>query len=277
LGSISPGYFQTLGIPLLRGRDVALTDTRDRAGVAVIDRTMAEREWPGQDPIGKRVSIGDPSDKNSWLTVVGVVGNAKRADLQTGPRPAIYLPMAMFTLPYMSVVVRTDADEAAVATAVRAAVRSIDPELPVQDVETLDRVLQRVNGQPRFRTVLIGAFAATALLLAAVGLYGLISYTVAQRGPEMAVRLALGATPAQVARLVVGQGLGLAGAGVVVGIAGALAATRLIAGLLFAVSATDPGVYLGLALLLLAVAAMACGVPARRAMRVDPMTALRAE
>jgi putative ABC transport system permease protein len=277
LGSISPGYFQTLGIPLLRGRDVALTDTGAGAGVAVIDQTMAEAEWPGQDPIGKRVSVGNPSDADSWLTVIGIVGNAKRADLQSGPRPALYLPHTAFTLPYMSVVVRSEADEETIATAVRSAVHAIDPELPVQDVETFDRVLQRVNGQPRFRAVLIGAFAATALLLAAVGLYGLISYTVAQRRPEMAVRLALGATPGQVGRLVVGQGLALAGVGIVLGIAGALAATRLIAGLLFSVSATDPAVYTALAVLLLAVAAAACAVPARRAMRVEPMAALRAE
>jgi putative ABC transport system permease protein len=221
--------------------------------------------------------VGDPSQADSWLTVVGVAGNAKRADLQSGPRPAIYLPHTMFTLPYMAVVVRSEADEAAIASAVRSAVRALDPELPIEEVETLDRVLQRVNGQPRFRAVLIAAFAGAALLLAAVGLYGLISYTVAQRAPEMAVRFALGATPAQVARLVVGHGLALAGAGVGVGLAGALAATRLIEGLLFSVSATDPAVYSALAMLLLAVAAAACLVPARRAMRVDPMAALRAE
>jgi predicted permease len=278
LGSVSPGYFQTLGIPFLRGRDVALTDTKDSPGVAVIDQTMADRGWPGQDPIGKRVSIGgNPSDPSSWLTVVGVVANAKRSNLDAAPTPTIYMPHAMFTLPYMGVVVRSEADETAVANAVRTAVRSLDPDLPIQDVKTIERILQEVTGQPRFRALLIGAFAAAALILAAVGLYGLISYTVAQRRPELAVRLALGATPAQVGRLVVGQGLMLAGAGVVLGLAGALAATRLLKGLLFSISATDPAVYGSLAALLLCVAAVASIVPARRAMRVDPMTALRAE
>jgi predicted permease len=278
IASVTPGYFQTIGVPLLRGRDVSLDDTHDRPGVAVINKTMADREWPGQDPIGRRVSIGgNLSDSESWITVVGVVADSKRDDLQAGPRPAIYLPHAMFTLPYMGVVVRSQAEEATIATAVRAAVRTLDPDLPIQEVETLDRILEHVTGQPRFRALLIGVFAAAALLLAAVGLYGLISYTVAQRSPEMAVRLALGATPAQVGRLVLGQGLALAAAGVVLGLAAAVAATRLLRGLLFSISPTDPGVYIGLATLLLAVAAIACLVPARRAMRVDPMAALRAE
>jgi predicted permease len=278
LGSVTPGYFQTMGIPLLRGRDVALTDTRDQPGVVVVDRTLADREWPGQDPIGKRIAIGgDPTDPKSWLTVIGVVGNARRDDLQAAPAPTIYLPHASLTLPYMGVVARSEAGEAAIASAVRDAVRTLDPELPVEEGQTLERVLERATGQPRFRALLIGAFAATALVLCAVGLYGLISYTVAQRVPEIGVRLALGATPYQVGRLVLGQGLVLAGAGVALGLVGALAATRLLEGLLFSISATDPAVYGGLAALLLTIAAVACSVPARRAMRVDPMTALRAE
>jgi putative ABC transport system permease protein len=278
LGSISPGYFQAMGIPLLRGRDVALSDTQERPGVAVINHILADHEWPGQDPIGKRLSIGgDPASADSWITVVGIVGDSRRSDLQTAPAPAIYLPHQMFTLPYMAVVVRSDASEATIAAAVRSAVRALDPELPIQEVQTLDRVLERSTGQPRFRALLTGVFAAAALILAAVGLYGLISYTVAQRAPELAVRLALGATPGQVGRLVIGQGLTLAAAGVLLGVGGALAATRLLEGLLFAISATDPGVYATLAALILAVAAIASLVPARRAMRVDPITALRAE
>jgi putative ABC transport system permease protein len=278
LGSVTPGYFQTMGIPLLRGRDVELTDARDRPSVAVINQTMAEREWSGQDPIGKRISIGgDPKDPASYLTIIGVVADSKRADLQAGPQPAVYLPHAQFTLPYMGVVVRSDTGEAVVANAVRAAVRGLDADLPVERVETLERILHRATGQPRFRASLIAAFAGAALVLAAIGLYGLISYTVAQRTPEIGVRLALGATPAQVGRLVLGQGMALAGAGVVLGLIAAVATTRLLEGLLFSISATDPGVYTVLAAVLLAIAALACYVPARRAMRVDPMTALRAE
>ncbi len=278
LTSVTPGFFQTMGIALLRGRDVQLTDTRDRLSVAIVNKTLADKEWPGQDPLGKRLAIGgDPDNPQSWITVVGVVSDSKRGDLQSATQPAIYLPHHNFTLPFMSVLVRSDAGEAAVASAVRATVQSMDPELPIGDVEALERIVERVTGQPRFRALLIGSFALVALSLAAVGLYGLISYTVAQRSPEIGVRLALGATPLQVGRLILGQGLTLAAAGIALGLAGAVAATRLLEGLLFSISTTDPTVYAALAGLLLAIAALACYVPARRAMRVDPVVALRSE
>jgi putative ABC transport system permease protein len=277
LSSVTPGYFDTLGIPLLRGRDLALTDRRDGPGVVVVNRTLAEREWPGQDPLGKRIALGDDTNPDGWLTVVGVVADSKRADLQSGPRPGVYLSVNTFTIPFMGVVVRTTAGDAAALSAVRTAARGLDPELPVNEVETLDRILERATGQPRFRATLIGAFAVAALLLAAVGLYGLISYSVAQRVPEIGVRLALGATPAEVGRLVLGQGLGLAALGITIGLAGALAVARLIEGLLFSISATDPLVYALLAGVLLALSAAACYIPTRRAMRIDPLAALRAE
>jgi putative ABC transport system permease protein len=278
LSAVTPGYFQALGIPLLRGRDVELTDTKDRQGVVLVNQVIAEREWPGQDPVGKRVAIGgDPTDPESWTTVVGVVADIRRADLQTPPPPTMYLPHGQFTLPYMGVIVRSDAGETAIANAVRAAVRRLDPELPIEDVETVDRILERVTGQPRFRALLIASFAGAALLLAAIGLYGLISYTVAQRSPEIGVRLALGATPRQVGRQVLGQGMTLAALGVALGLAAAVGATRLLEGLLYSISTTDPAVYGVVAAVLLIIAALACYIPARRAMRVDPMTALRAE
>ena len=276
INSVTPGYFSTMGIQLLKGRDLSESDGAE-ARVAVINQTMAEREWPNQDPIGRRLAIGNAEDPKSWLTVIGVVSDSKRRDLQAAQQPAVYLSYKAFTIPFMGVVVRSALGEAAVAEAVRTAVRSIDRELPIDDVTTLDSLLQRATGQPRFRALLIAAFAGVALVLAAVGLYGLISYTVTQRAAELGVRLALGATPGQVGRLVLGQGLGLAAVGVVVGLAGAVAATRLLEGLLFSVSATDLRVYVGLSALLLTVAALACYIPARRAMHVDPMTALRAE
>jgi putative ABC transport system permease protein len=272
INSITPGYFQTMGIPLLGGRDVELSDTRDRPGVIVINQTLAEREWPNQDPVGKRLSIG-----GGMLTVVGVVSDSKRSDLEGAQEPAVYMSHGAFTLPFMGAIVRSDQSEGAITSAVREAVRSLDPELPMENADTVETILERTTGQPRFRALLITAFAAVALVLAGVGLYGLISYTVAQRVPEIGVRLALGATPAQVGGLIVRQGLGLAVAGVALGIVGALGATRLIEGLLYSVSATDPVVYSALAALLLAIAALACYVPARRAMRVDPMTALRSD
>ncbi|HUE87758.1 MAG TPA: ABC transporter permease [Vicinamibacterales bacterium] len=272
INSVTPGYFQTMGIPVLRGRDVELSDTRDRAGVVVINQTLAEREWPHQDPIGKRLTIG-----GGLLTVVGVVGDSKRSDLEGVQQPAVYMSHAAFALPFMGAVVRSELSEGAITAAVREAVRSLDPELPVENADTVETILERTTGQPRFRALLVTAFAAVALVLAGVGLYGLISYTVAQRVPEIGVRLALGATPAQVGALIVRQGLGLAAAGVAIGVVGAIAATRVIEGLLFSVSATDPVVYSGLATLLLSIAALACYVPARRAMRVDPLGALRSD
>jgi putative ABC transport system permease protein len=211
------------------------------------------------------------------ITVIGVVADSKRSDLEGAMQPAVYLPHAAFTIPFMGALVRSEQGEAVIKSAVQDAVRAIDPELPVDRSDTVESILSRTTGQPRFRAVLVASFAAVALLLAGVGLYGLISYTVAQRIPEIGVRLALGATPLQVATLIVRQGVALAIAGVAIGIAGALAATRLLEGLLFSVSATDPTVYSALALMLLAIAALACYLPARRAMRVDPLTALRSE
>jgi putative ABC transport system permease protein len=278
INSVTPGYFQTMQIPLLRGRDVELTDTRDRPSVVVINQTLAEREWPNEDPIGKRLSIGgDPDDPSSWLTVVGVVGDSRRSNLEAPPPAAVYLSHSMFTIPFSGAVIRSEQGEAAVASAVHQAVRSLDASLPAGNSDTIESVLARRTGQPRFRALLIAAFAAVALLLAGVGLYGVISYTVAQRIPEIGVRLALGATPGQVGRLIVRQGVTLALVGVALGIVGALAATRLLEGLLYSVSPTDPVVYSALAAVLLTIAALACYIPARKAMKIDPLVALRAE
>jgi putative ABC transport system permease protein len=279
LNSVSPGFFRTMDIPLRRGRDVAWTDTPDRPRVLVINQALADREWPGEDPIGKRISIGGDPDKDpdAWAAIVGVVGNAKRNNLDQPFQPAVYISMATFTLPFTGVLVRHEAGESAIAQAVHDAARSLDPSMPAGDSETLQSILERATGQPRFRAFLLTSFAVLALALAGVGLYGLISYTVSQRVPEIGVRLALGATPTQVASLIVRQGVLLALAGVVLGMIGAAAASRLLAGLLFSVSATDPLVYSTLAALLLSIAALACYIPARRAMKVDPITALRTE
>jgi putative ABC transport system permease protein len=278
INSVTPGYFHTMGIPILRGRDVSSSDTKERPRIVIINETLANREWPNEDPIGKRISIGgNADDRDSWMTIVGVVGDSKRSDLEAPVRPSLYLSHYTFTIPFSGVVVRSDLGDTTIASAVHSAVRSLDPSLPAGDAETLERVLERRTGQPRFRALLITAFAVVALALAGVGLYGLISYTVAQRVPEIGVRLALGATPSQVGGLIIRQGVMLAVGGVVLGLAGALATTRLMRGLLFAVSATDPIVYSALAALLLTIAALACYIPARRAMKVDPITALRAE
>src|SRR6185503_12331382 len=270
LNSISPGYLKASGLKLIRGRDFAVTDGPKSMPVVLINES-AVSVFGGKDPIGEKLDFGDP------FTVIGIVSDARRKSLDAPPRPAVYLPYTQFVLPYMGAIVRTDRGAGAVASAVKTAVAQIDPDLPIGDVLTMEQIIERSTGEPRFRSFLIASFAILALMLAAVGVYGLISFTVTQRIPEIGVRLALGASPRQVFTQVIGQGLRLAVIGVVVGLAAAAAATTLVRGLLFNTSATDPVVYGSLAALLLAMAALACYVPARRAMRVDPMTALRGE
>jgi putative ABC transport system permease protein len=270
LNSISPGYLRASGVRLIEGRDFTAADGDNAPPVALISES-ARKEFGGKNPIGERLDFGEP------VTVVGVVSDARRRSLDAPPRAAVYLPYTQFALPYMGAIVRTDRGASAVASAVKAAVAQIDADLPIGDVKTMEQIIEESTGEPRFRSFLIASFAALALLLAAVGVYGLISFTVTQRVPEIGVRLALGASPRQVFTQVIGHGLRLAVIGVVLGLLAAAGATTLVQGLLFNTSATDPVVYLSLAALLLAMAALACYVPARRAMRVDPMTALRSE
>ena len=270
LNSISPGYLRASGIRLIEGRDFDVTDGPKSPPVALISES-ARKEFGGKNPIGEKIDMGEP------ITVVGIVSDARRRSLDAPPRAAVYLPYTQFVLPYMGAVVRTDRGAAAVASAVRSAVAQIDPDLPIGDVKTMEQIIEESTGEPRFRSFLIASFAALALLLAGVGVYGLTSFTVTQRVPEIGVRLALGASPRHVFAQVIGQGLRLAVIGVVLGLVVAAAATTLVRGLLFNTSPTDPFVYAALSALLLAMAALACYVPARRAMRVDPMTALRSE
>lgn len=270
LNSISPGYLQTAGVRLLQGRDFAETDGPGSPLVALVSET-AVKEFGGKNPIGEQIDIGERA------TVIGIVSDARRRSLDQPPRPAIYLQYTRFMLPYFGAVIRTDRGAAAVTPVVKSIVAELDPDLPIGDVHTIEEIISNSAGEPRFRSYLIAGFAGLALLLAAVGVYGLISFIVTQRVPEIGVRLALGASPGQVFRQVIGQGLRLAVVGVALGLVAAAAATRLLQGLLFNTSATEPAVYLSLSALLLAIAVLACYVPARRAMRVDPMTALRSE
>jgi putative ABC transport system permease protein len=270
LNSVSPGYLRTVGIRLIEGRDFNANDGPNSLPVALISES-ARAEFNGKNPIGERIDMGEP------ITVVGIVSDVRRRSLDAPGKAAVYLPYTQFVLPYMGAVVRTDRGAGAVAAVVRAAVAEIDPDLPIGDVKTMAQSIEESMGEPRFRSFLIATFALLALLLAAVGVYGLISFTVTQRVPEIGVRLALGASPQQVFTEIIGQGLRLAVVGVVVGLVAAAGATTLVRGLLFNTSATDPLVYGSLAALLLAMAVLACYVPARRAMRVDPMTALRSE
>jgi putative ABC transport system permease protein len=275
LSSVTPGLFQTLGIPIVRGRDIAAQDTKEAPGVAVISDLMARRFWPGEDPIGRRINLG--TDDGDWITIVGVVGDVRPRSLAEPPAPTVYLSFQQFTVPFMGLVVRSMAPPAAIVRNVRAELRAIDPDLPLGEARALQEIVSRSLAQPRFRTVLLAGFAAVSLLLAAIGVYGLVSYSVTERVPELGVRLALGATPAQILKMVVGEGLRLSAVGVVLGVASAAALTRVLASLLYDVAPTDLVTFTLVSGLLVAAALTASYIPARRATRIDPLAALRAE
>lgn len=275
---VSADYFRTLGVPLLRGRYFLPTDRADAQPVCIINQTLARRYWPDEDPVGKRIKTGGlERPKNPWLEVVGVVGDMKFTSLETPADSTLYQPYQQAAWSAMYLVVRATQDPLNLVASVRAAVWSLDKDLPVARVRTMDQLISESVAQPRFRTWLIGLFGCAALLLAAVGVYGVVSYSVTERTREIGVRLALGASAGDVLRLIIGQGLRLAGLGVAVGIVGAFWLTRLLANLLFAVKPHDPLTFTGAAALLSVVVLAACYLPARRATRVDPQVALRYE
>ncbi len=284
-----PDYFRTMGIPLRAGRDFTELDSPDAPGVIILNETLARRHWPSEDPIGKRVTLDDPRDNTrapEWLTVVGVVKDVKQSSWTDAPSNEIYVPFqrsrgffvstsGIFTS--MTIVVRTSVEAQSLAVAAQEAVRAINRNLPVSNVATMEQVVADTLWQPRFNLQLIGLFAGVALTLAAIGLYGVMSYSVAQRTREVGLRMALGAQRHDVLKLVVGQGMKLAVLGVAMGLAASVALTRLMEKLLFEVSATDFTTFAVIAGLLTLVALLACWVPARRAAKVDPMIALRHE
>ena len=274
LGTVSGGYFAAMGQTLLQGRTFTEQDRADGEGVAVVSDALAHRYWPGQSPIGKHVKFDD-DPKTPWSTVVGLVSNARQLGLGEEAPPIAYLPYAQFPLPFTTVAVRSTMSIAAVSAALRSDMTAIDPDLPLSDMQALQTVLDSSVAEPRFRALMIGVFAALALLLAAVGLSGLVSYSVAQRTREFGIRVALGAQPRQVLLPLLREGTMLALAGIAIGVAGAFALTRALGGLLYGVTATDPVTFVAVSVLLLAVTILATYVPARRAMRVDPITALR--
>jgi putative ABC transport system permease protein len=276
IGSVSAGFFQAMGIPMLAGRTFSDSDTETAPDVAIASVSLARKYWPGENVIGKRVRF-DEDPKVPWMTIVGLVGDVRQVGLDQDAPPLLYIPYQQFVLPFTNIAVRTTAPEGAIVSLVRAQLATIDPELPPGEVTTLQGVIDRSVAQPRFRTMVLTGFALVALLLAAVGVYGLISQSVTQRTREIGIRVALGAQPRQVLIPVVREGLVLALAGAAIGLAGAVAAARLLATFLFGVQPTDPLTFAAVTVVLLAVALLASYVPSRRALKVDPIAALRAE
>jgi putative ABC transport system permease protein len=279
LSIATPATFAALGIPLMAGRGFTDGDVEKAPGVVVVNQSFARKYWAGENPIGKRVTFDRRATVKEvdWNTVVGLVGDTRPRALDVPPQPTVYFSYQQFSLPYMTVVVRRTSDIASAARAIRSAVRRIDPNLPVDEVRTLEASAFETAAQPRFRTYVLSGFAAVSLLLAATGLYGLLSYSVTQRFREIGVRMALGARPRDVLRLVVTEGMTLVAVGTAAGVLAAVAAGRLVSALLFDVSATDPATY-GIVITVLGLVAFgACFVPALRAARVNPTSALRAD
>ena len=272
--SVTPGTFQALGIPLLQGRDFQHTDNSNSPPVAIIDEPLARRYWPAGDAIGKRIqTTGD----RVWMTIIGVAGGVKHLNLAEEKRPHIYFAMAQLPAPRASFVVRTDGPPNAAVSTFRAAIKQFDPDIPLYMVRPMTEIIGQTLSTQRLTNILLTAFAILALALAAVGIYSTMSVYVGSRTKEFGIRLALGAQPGALRRVVMRQGILLTAVGVVVGVAGALTLTRTIQSLLFEVSATDPVVFTAIPLLLVFVSLLACYTPARRATKVDPLVALRDE
>ena len=275
---VSAGYLETLGVPLVSGRLIDARDVRDAPPAAVINETMARTFWPDQDPLGRRFRMGTGGD--TLFTVVGVVGDMRAVALGEPAFPEVYVPLDQLTFPFMwprQLVVRSSGDPIALANAVRQAIREIDPDQPVASVLTMNEVIDGSLESRSTQLTLIGAFAVIALLLAAVGLYGTLSYTVSQTTAEIGLRMAVGAKEATVVASVVRSALGAALLGIGLGLAAAFALTRTITSFLYGVSPTDPVTAAAVAGVLLIVAALAAFFPARRAAGVDPAVTLRAE
>ncbi len=277
---VSAGYFGTMGIPLLKGRDFTGRDLPDTPQVVIVNQALARKYWPNEAPLGKRVSFSSRNPK--WYAIVGVVGNVKHRGLDLEDKPEFYVPFlqplfAEANVQPMYLVARTSSEPLSAAAVVRHEVAAIDRDQPVSNLLTMEQRIADSVAPRRFNMFLLGLFAALALILAAIGIYGIMAFSVAQRTHEIGVRMALGARRADVLRLVLRNGFKLALIGIALGLAIAFAATRLMSSLLYGVSPTDRTTFLIDALVLAGVALLACYIPARRATKVDPLVALRYE
>jgi putative ABC transport system permease protein len=279
--AISPDFFRALGIPLLKGREFNEHDTSDSPGVLIISESLARRLWPDGDALGKRLNIGFSGE--TWREVVGVAGDAKQQELSELSSPAVYQPYLQvldsrrWMLGDLTFAIRTTTEPQTFAATLRSDLQAVDMQLPLYDLAPMEQVIAQRVADPRFYMLLLSSFSALALILAAAGIYGVISYSVAERTHEIGIRVALGAKAGDVLKLVITQGMKLVLAGLAIGLAGAFALTRVLTGFVYQVSVTDPITFTTLSLLLVAVAVLACYLPARRATKVDPMVALRCE
>ena len=276
LSVTAPGAFATLGVPVKQGRDFNDSDTYDSPFVAIVSEALVKQSFAGQDPTGRVIFCGLDSDKP--MRIVGVVGNIRQYGPAHEPSPEIYMPYQQHPLPAtdLSILVRTSYEPTALSSALREQVHKISPDVPVKFITMDDSVTENVAA-PRFRTLLLGIFAVLAVYLSMAGVYGVMSYVVGQRANEIGLRMALGASPTDVLRLVMRQSITLTAIGIILGLAGAAGVTQLLTSMLFGVKPSDPLTYATVITLLVGVALLASYIPARRAMRVDPMIALRYE
>jgi predicted permease len=274
----TPGYFSAMGVPLLEGRFFTEADKKGAPWALIINRAMAQKYWPGEDVVGKRITFEDePKKDDDWMTVVGIVGDVKDQPNSPGAEPAYWWSEFQASESDMSIAIRTQSDPRQAADGLRDAVHRLDPELAVADIKLMDQVADASVSTPRFTFVLVGLFAALAVVLAAIGAYGVIAYTVTQRSSEFGLRVALGAQRKDLLRMVLGDSARLAVPGTIIGALLALSLSRVVQTLIYGVSAADPIIYVSVIFMVPAVALLASYVPARRAAQADPMQTLRAE
>jgi predicted permease len=274
---VTPGYFQTMGITLLAGRDFTETDTFEALKVTIVDERLARHYWPNDSAVGKRVRFGPPENNEPWHTIIGVVKSVRHERMQEDTDESVYLPHTQIPVPNLTLVTRTTADPNDVTGAIRREVAQLDRDQPISEIATMEEVVDKSIWQPRLYANLFAVFAGGALVLALIGIYGVMAFLVQMRTHEIGVRMALGATARDVFKLIVGRGMKLTLFGIVIGVAGAIALTRLMHSLLFNTSATDPFTFIAISILLSIAAFLACYIPARRAAKVDPLIALRYE
>jgi putative ABC transport system permease protein len=269
---VMPGYFHAMGIPIRSGRDFRMSDTRDAPPVALINETLARQQWPGEDPIGRRIRFDDDT---AWMTIVGVVGDIRHLGPAQPPRPELYQPVTQRSFPFIAFVVRTDRDPYLVAPSIRRAVATLDPNLPLSHVRTMDEHIAQSLARPKFLSTLVASFGGLAVSLALVGIYGMIAWSVTQRRQEIAIRMALGASQREMLGMVLLRALILAGTGIGVGLVAAPLATGALRGLLYGITSTDPIAFSGTAVALGVVAMLSALIPAMRVIRIEPASAVK--